>query len=153
MSNVLFAVAVAIAVVVIGCIPSEQTFDPVDEQDQQSVPAVPLDSKEEKTEPMQPNEQPAPLGSTSRSFEVVNHRSDNTGQVKSYDLSIYWSGNTNYGVDPIDVINVTIERMEFEQTTDMQSDNKARALAHMLQARAELLGKQSTTDDGFPLIQ
>jgi hypothetical protein len=68
-------------------------------------------------------------------------------------IEIYWSGTTSDGASPLDVVNATIARMQFEQNTDFASDTTARALAHLMMARQVLEGKTTTTEDGLPILE
>lgn len=69
-------------------------------------------------------------------------------------MTIQWGGQTSMGAQPLDVVNATIARIQFEQGTDeMASDQNARAMAHLMLARQVLEGKQETTDDGTPILE
>lgn len=68
-------------------------------------------------------------------------------------LQVYWAGITTSGATPEDVIAATIERMQFEQSTDMASDQQAKALVLLMQARDELRGGQQFTEDGLPILE
>jgi hypothetical protein len=55
---------------------------------------------------------------------------------------------------PEDVIDALIERLQYEQGTEgLADDKKARALVHVLQAKAELEGRATEADDGTPIIE
>lgn len=75
------------------------------------------------------------------------------GFYSKHGMEIYWKGTTSEGVDTLDVVNAAITRMQFEQDTDLASDTNARALAHLMQARQELEGKTTTTEDGLPILE
>lgn len=66
---------------------------------------------------------------------------------------IRWRGVQAIGASPVDVLRATKAQMEREQQSDLGSDANARALALVLQAVAELEGKQAAMPDGTPIIQ
>ena len=66
---------------------------------------------------------------------------------------IRWRGVQSVGASPVDVLRATKAQMEREQQTELGSDSNAKALALVLQAVAELEGKQTAMPDGTPIIQ
>lgn len=66
---------------------------------------------------------------------------------------IRWRGVRSVGASPLDVLRATKAQMEREQQSDLGSDANAKALALVLQAVAELEGKQAAMPDGTPIIQ
>lgn len=84
----------------------------------------------------------------------ANYRDESlVGRYTNDGLSIAWQGNADHGATPLSVIEATIHRMQFEQTTDLASNQNARAMALLLQAKTVLQGGQETTDDGTPIIE
>lgn len=82
----------------------------------------------------------------------LNADASRPGLSESSGMTIYWSSDR--GADPLDVINATITRLQYEQTTDdLASDTNARVIAHLMLARQELEGKKTTTDDGIPILE
>jgi uncharacterized protein YneF (UPF0154 family) len=66
---------------------------------------------------------------------------------------ISWRGEANPGASPVTVLRATKEQMEREQKTKLGSDATARAMVLVMQAIAELEGKQTEMPDGTPIIQ
>ena len=66
---------------------------------------------------------------------------------------IRWRGVQTLGASPVDVLRATKAQMEREQQSDLGSDANAKALALVMQAVAELEGKQAAMPDGTPIIQ
>jgi phage-related baseplate assembly protein len=81
-------------------------------------------------------------------------RSDGSGKTTATAngeqvLSIYWRGEN--GVTPLDVIRVTLSKMESEQRGGPFADQKnAKAIAFLMQAEAELSGDKGP--DGAPIL-
>lgn len=92
-----------------------------------------------------------PVGPTS-SRQTTDPRKQSVSRV--HGLEIYWGSEFGDGASPLDAINATIGRIQFEQGTDkFASDQNARALAFLMLARQELEGKTTTTEDGFPILE
>ena len=76
-------------------------------------------------------------------------------------IKIQWKGLKPESLDsrerkatPLDVVEVLIERLKYEQGTEgLASDKNARALAHLLLAKQELEGKRTELKDGTPVIE
>lgn len=85
----------------------------------------------------------------------MENRSDemNAGTYRGPGLSIVFAGTSGEGTTVADVINATIHRMEFEQGSDMASDQNARAMVLLLQAKSVLAGTDAETEDGIPVIE
>lgn len=66
---------------------------------------------------------------------------------------IRWRGEANPGASPVDVLRATKDQLEREQKTKLGSDSTARAMVLVMQAIAELEGKQTEMPDGTPIIQ
>jgi phage-related baseplate assembly protein len=81
-------------------------------------------------------------------------RSDGSGKTTATAngeqvLQIYWRGEN--GVTPLDVIRVTLSKMESEQRGGPFADQKnAKAIAFLMQAEAELSGDKGP--DGAPIL-
>jgi hypothetical protein len=86
-------------------------------------------------------------------FEGIS-REDGSGKTTAISmgeqvLSIHWRGEN--GVTPLDVIRVTLSKMESEQRGGPFADLKnAKAIAHLMQAEAELTGEVGP--DGAPIL-
>lgn len=76
------------------------------------------------------------------------------GVTQREGLSINWAGSDpqDERVRPLDVIVATIDRLEAEQKTDLGSDENARALVDLMQARDKLMGEAQDVD-GIPVIR
>jgi hypothetical protein len=69
-------------------------------------------------------------------------------------FKIQWDADSFRGARPLDAINATIARIQYEQDTDELSSNvNAQALAYLMQARQTLEGKQTVTEDGLPILE
>lgn len=69
-------------------------------------------------------------------------------------FTIQWDADPFRGARPLDAINATIARIQYEQDTDELSSNvNAQALAYLMQARQTLEGKQTVTEDGLPILE
>jgi hypothetical protein len=87
-------------------------------------------------------------------FRLNNRDGELTGAYRRNGMSIDWRGKSDFGVEPLDTIEATIHRLQFEQTSDLASNTNAKALIYMMQARDALTGKEdTTTDDGLPIIE
>lgn len=85
---------------------------------------------------------------------MANMRDDSLqGSYRMKGVAIDFAGESGEGADPLDIIKMTIHRLEFEQTTGLASNSKAKALTHMLQARDSLLGTDETMEDGTRIIK
>ncbi len=90
---------------------------------------------------------------TAITFQGTN-REDGSGKTTAFNmgeqvLSIHWRGEN--GVTPLDVIRVTLSKMESEQRGGPFADLKAaKAIAHLMQAEAELSGDKMP--DGAPIL-
>jgi hypothetical protein len=90
---------------------------------------------------------------TAITFNGTN-REDGSGKTTAVNmgeqvLSIHWRGEN--GVTPLDVIGVTLRRMESEQRGGPFADLKnAKAIAFLMQAEAELTN--SKMPDGAPIL-
>jgi hypothetical protein len=88
----------------------------------------------------------------------TSHRSsqgrDLGGVSQRPGLSIHWAGSDRLdsSVRPIDVIRVTIDRIEAEQQTDLGSNRNAKAMVLLLQAISALEGEREDVD-GIPIIR
>lgn len=114
----------------------------------------PLPDPPEQSVPSPPNdEQSKPAGFPSGPDQTAANFRDQaaTGFYSADGLSIAWAGTTSAGTNPETVLDALTHRLEWEQSTDLASDDKARALAHLLQARAALAGRPTETEDG-PII-
>jgi hypothetical protein len=86
-------------------------------------------------------------------FEGTN-RQDGSGKTTAFAngeqvLQIYWRGEN--GVTPLDVIRVTLSKMESEQRGGPFADQKnSKAIAFLMQAEAELSGDKMP--DGVPIL-
>lgn len=69
------------------------------------------------------------------------------------DQAFGWRSATKPGTAPIDVINATIDQMQYEQGTALGSDSNARALIEIMRAKAILEGRATETAEGFPIIE
>lgn len=98
-----------------------------------------------------PLETPSPLKAPYR----ANYSGDEhyTGHYRGEGLSIVWAGSTKQGATIDSVLDALIHRAEFEQSTDLASNDKAKALALLSQARTALRGGQAETEDGNPIIE
>lgn len=88
----------------------------------------------------------------------VSHRQQNGkdlgGVSQRPGVSIHWAGSDRQdsSVRPVDVIAITIDRMEAEQQTDLGSDKNARAMVLLMQAMQVLQGEDQEID-GVPVIK
>lgn len=88
----------------------------------------------------------------------VNHWNKNGkdlgGVSQRPGVSIHWAGSDRQdsSVRPVDVIAITIDRMEAEQQTDLGSDKNARAMVLLMQAMQVLQGEDQEID-GVPVIK
>ena len=73
------------------------------------------------------------------------------GQYRSDEVLIHWRGLTNSGVEPLEIVNATIARLQFEQSTELQSNANSKALAALMQARTALEGRDTHMPDGTPI--
>ena len=105
-----------------------------------------------------PEQKINPLGKlrVSEQTNVVAHKSYAGGYMETIgpQMRIIWKGNAPHGATTLDTVNATIGRMEWEQNqNEFASDQNARALFHLMQARQTLEGKVTTTEDGLPIIE
>lgn len=91
--------------------------------------------------------------STHHQFSTVNGK-DLGGVTQREGLSINWAGSDpqDERVRPLDVIVAAIDRIQAEQKTDLGSDENARALVDLMQARDKLMGEAQDVD-GIPVIR
>ncbi len=82
-----------------------------------------------------------------RAVEGTQNVSSNQGSI------IRWRGAENPGASPLAVLQATKDQLEREQKTKLGSDATARAMVLVMQAIAELEGKQTEMPDGTPIIQ
>ena len=66
---------------------------------------------------------------------------------------IRWRGIQQPGASPLAVLLATKDQMQREQQSDLGNDKNAKALVLVMQAVAELEGKQTEMPDGTPIIQ
>lgn len=81
-------------------------------------------------------------------------RKDLGGVYEREGLKISWAGSDpmDSRVRPKDVITATIDRLEAEQKTDLGSDENARAMVLLMQAKSILDGTEQVNEHG-PVIQ
>jgi hypothetical protein len=68
-------------------------------------------------------------------------------------MAIMWRTPELSGMSPRQVLQSTAKRMEYEQGTELGSDRNAQALIKVLEAIVILEGRETTTGDGFPIIE
>ena len=68
-------------------------------------------------------------------------------------IALMWRTPMADGASPRQVLESTAKRMEYEQSTLLGSDRNAQALIKVLEAIAILEGRDTTTEDGFPIIE
>ena len=68
-------------------------------------------------------------------------------------IALMWRTPMSDGASPRQVLQSTAKRMEYEQSTLLGSDRNAQALVKVLEAIAILEGRETTTEDGFPIIE
>jgi len=112
--------------------------------------ALPMTEPQDKHS-LPPLESPEPLKAPYR----ANYSGDEhyTGHYRGDGFSIVWAGSTKRGATVEAVLDALIHRTQFEQSTDLACNDKAQALALMLQARTVLSGGQGETEDGTPIIE
>jgi hypothetical protein len=68
-------------------------------------------------------------------------------------IALMWRTPMADGASPRQVLQSTAKRMEYEQSTLLGSDQNAQALIKVMEAIAILEGRDTTTEDGFPIIE
>jgi hypothetical protein len=68
-------------------------------------------------------------------------------------IALMWRTPMMDGASPRQVLESTAKRMQYEQGTLLGSDLNAQALVKVLEAIAILEGRETTTEDGFPIIE
>ena len=68
-------------------------------------------------------------------------------------MAVMWRTPKADGMTPLGVLQSTIKRMQYEQTTPLGNDQNAKALVKVLEAVAILEGRETKTEDGFPIIE
>jgi hypothetical protein len=68
-------------------------------------------------------------------------------------MAIMWRTPELSGMSPRQVLQSTAKQMEYEQGTELGSDRNAQALIKVLEAIAILEGRETKTEDGFPIIE
>jgi hypothetical protein len=68
-------------------------------------------------------------------------------------IALMWRTPMADGASPRQVLQSTAKRMEYEQSTLLGSDRNAQALIKVLEAIAILEGRETKTEDGFPIIE
>ena len=68
-------------------------------------------------------------------------------------MAIAWRGVGINGITPLEVLRSASERMQYEQGTPLGNDQTAKALVKVLEAVAILEGRETKTEDGFPIIE
>jgi hypothetical protein len=68
-------------------------------------------------------------------------------------IALVWRTPMSDGASPRQVLQSTAKRMEYEQSTELGSDRNAQAMVKVLEAIAILEGRETTTEDGFPIIE
>jgi hypothetical protein len=68
-------------------------------------------------------------------------------------IALMWRTPMSDGASPRQVLQSTVKRMEYEQGTELGSDRNAQALIKVLEAIAILEGRETKTEDGFPIIE
>jgi hypothetical protein len=68
-------------------------------------------------------------------------------------IALMWRTPMSEGASPRQVLQSTAKRMEYEQSTLLGSDQNAQALIKVLEAIAILEGRETKTEDGFPIIE
>jgi hypothetical protein len=72
---------------------------------------------------------------------------------QSVGMAIMWRTPQTAGMTPLEVLQSTAKRMQYEQGTELGNDRNAQAIVKVLDAIATLEGRQTTTEDGFPIIE
>jgi hypothetical protein len=72
---------------------------------------------------------------------------------QSVGMAIMWRTPQTAGMTPLDVLQSAAKRMQYEQGTELGNDRNAQAIVKVLDAIATLEGRQTTTEDGFPIIE
>ena len=72
---------------------------------------------------------------------------------QSVSIALMWRTPIADGASPRQVLQSTAKRMEYEQSTLLGSDRNAQALIKVMEAIAILEGRETTTEDGFPIIE
>jgi Flp pilus assembly protein TadB len=68
-------------------------------------------------------------------------------------IALMWRTPISDGASPRQVLQSTAKRMEYEQTTELGSDRNAQALIKVMEAIAILEDRETTTENGFPIIE
>jgi hypothetical protein len=68
-------------------------------------------------------------------------------------IALMWRTPMTDGASPRQVLQSTAKRMQYEQSTILGSDRNAQALVKVLEAIAILEGRETKTEDGFPIIE
>jgi hypothetical protein len=68
-------------------------------------------------------------------------------------IALMWRTPMADGASPRQVLQSTAKRMEYEQSTELGNDQNAQALIKVLEAIAILEGRETTTEDGFPIVE
>jgi hypothetical protein len=68
-------------------------------------------------------------------------------------MAIMWRTPNAGGMSPLGVLKSSATRMQYEQGTPLGNDQNAKALVKVLEAVAILEGRETVTDDGFPIIE
>jgi hypothetical protein len=72
---------------------------------------------------------------------------------QSVGMAIMWRTPQTAGMTPLEVLQSAAKRMQYEQGTELGNDRNAQAIVKVLDAIATLEGRQTTTEDGFPIIE
>ena len=68
-------------------------------------------------------------------------------------MAVMWRTPNADGMAPLSVLQSTVKRMQYEQTTPLGNDQTAKALVKVLEAVAILEGRETVTAEGFPIIE
>jgi hypothetical protein len=68
-------------------------------------------------------------------------------------MAVMWRTPNADGMSPLGVLQSTVKRMQYEQTTPLGNDQNAKALVKVLEAVAILEGRETVTAEGFPIIE
>jgi hypothetical protein len=68
-------------------------------------------------------------------------------------MAVLWRTPNADGMSPLGALQSTVKRMQYEQGTPLGNDQTAKALVKVLEAVAILEGRETKTEDGFPIIE
>lgn len=116
-----------------------------------------------KTKPM--NDQPKPTETHSKRVieppqgvrVVAEHHGKGEGfqgVYQSEGFSVVWRGSSDFGATVEDAVDAVIDRLQYEQKTELASNEKAKALIALIDAQKALNGIEPTqTTDGIEVIE